>query len=400
MENHTKRILVWTMIVLTVAGLAATGRRVDSSEAQRVAMTFLDGQQRPSVDSMSASSQDGDLRPLYDTNHEVVVGYVMELEPRGYVVVSIDTELEPVIAYSRDSDFDWEQGPSNVLLDILRTDLTLRLQALTEGAISSTRRAENERAWSPSSIAPSSGRMIGPLIESSTWAQGEPWSALLPIDPSTGNRSMTGCGATALAQIVNYWDYPTSITFSGSDSYVTQTRYISVDATEADIPQISYPAKSHHNPTDHTMAQLSFAAGVSIKMDYTSNGSGALAMDIAVALAGGRAPAADSKRAHPGIWGYESADIRTFVNTFWGDPYVQSATAFFDALQTDMEEGRPAILMIKTQGSSIGHILICDGYDPESGRYHLNLGWGGHSDGWYALPEDLPAGYNWWNTGS
>ena len=82
------------------------------------------------------------------------------------------------------------------------------------------------------------------------------------------------------------------------------------------------------------------------------------------------------------------------MNSHWGDPFYQTTDGFYGDLREDLEEGRPAVLFAVTAGTSTGHILICDGYETSSGRYHLNLGWGGRSDGWYALPEDMPPGYN------
>jgi hypothetical protein len=68
--------------------------------------------------------------------------------------------------------------------------------------------------------------------------------------------------------------------------------------------------------------------------------------------------------------------------------------AFYEQLRTDLREGRPALLCVARSGSGSGHALVCDGYDPVLETYHLNLGWGGLSDAWYALPDDVPGGFN------
>jgi len=395
-----RRIWLWTLILgMTIAqcGIAA---RIGLDEAARVVSAFASLEGKGGVRPLSSSQASTAVRILYDRNGETILGYVCELEPQGYVVLGPDTDLVPIIAWSLESAFCWERDPSNVLLDLLQTDLHLRLAALGQGLVSQPQLDKNRRQWlsmqpaSPGNEPVPSSEMVGPLIEAPTWAQEAPWNQLCPIDPATGERSDTGCAATALAQILNFWKYPSSVAFAPSDSYVTGTRSLHVDATQADSTGFRYGAKSHHNPGDADMARLSFAAGVSLKMDYTSNGSGAYAIDIAVALAGSTTPATGTRSVRPAVWGFASADIRTCVNSDWGFPFLQTSTAFYDTLKEDLNQGRPAILYVKGLGATTGHILICDGHESSTSRYHLNMGWGGHSDGWYALPEDMPASYS------
>jgi hypothetical protein len=73
----------------------------------------------------------GGVNPLYELESQDVLGYVIELQPRGFVVVSGNTEIMPVLAYSYRSSFPWEENPNNILLSMVRTDLSLRLDALS-----------------------------------------------------------------------------------------------------------------------------------------------------------------------------------------------------------------------------------------------------------------------------
>lgn len=395
-----KRVCTCTLVVLLTVGASIVARHVAPEEAQLVVASLLRSQSAGGNRPQSLQDDTEPVRPLYSRDDKIVLGYVYELSPRGYVVVSADTDLTPVIAYSLQSDFPWEPEESNVLLDLLQTDLTMRMKALEQGYVPAEIRARNATSWSTMSTTAvreqdsQSDVIIGPLLEAPTWAQKAPWNDLCPVDSTTSARSAAGCAATALAQILNYYRYPSSVTFSSSDSYVSLTKQIRIDATSASLDEIEYGSKAHHNPSDAMMARLSLAAGVSIEMDYTSAGSGAYAVDIAVALAGGDLPITSSRGVRPAVWRYESADIRTCVNSHWGDPFYQTADAFYGDLREDLEEGQPAVLCVVTAGTSTGHILICDGYETSSSRYHLNLGWGGRSDGWYALPEDMPPGYN------
>jgi hypothetical protein len=196
-----------------------------------------------------------------------------------------------------------------------------------------------------------------------------------------------------LAQILNYWQYPTSVTFQPSDNYTSSkdpddgygTRTIPITATTANFSGLDY---NDCNPSDAAKAALSFAAGVSIRMDYSSAGSGALATDAAPALAGSPYPQDPPKR-----WGYHSADVRTYTNPHWGSPFYITQTAFFSDLKSNMMQARPAIMTI-FQSAGGGHAIIVDGYHPTNDDYHLNFGWGTSAYGWYSLPLGFPSGYD------
>lgn len=391
------RLWLFLFIGLLLVGLSTAARQPTQAEASLVASTFLRSDRANASRPLSIDDEEQSVAVLHGENGQIL-GYVYAVSPVGYVVIAASTELPPVIAYSLQSSFPSDPAESSTLVDLLRADLSLRMEALQRDLIPSASRARNEASWYSMSAmqepCSAADGIVGPLLEAPTWSQDSPWNDSCPIDPSTGTRSSVGCGATALAQILSYYRYPSSVSFSSSDNYVTLARQISVEASAASCRSITYASKSHHNPDDEMMANLSHAAGVSVKMDYTSRGSGAYAVDIAVALAGSPIPMTSSRRPRPAVWQYESADIRTCVNSHWGAPFFVTASGFYDELRDDLDHGRPVVLCAVTAGTSTGHILICDGYESSTGRYHLNLGWGGGSDGWYALPEDMPPGYN------
>jgi len=403
MFTTSNRMTWWVLLVILLAfsqGICVA-EPVDSETALAAATSFISSDGDGSRHPMSADTQiTGDPRAVQNPATGDILAYVVDLVPTGYVVLGPDTCLPPIIAYSDESAFQWDEGPSNVLLNLLRADLAARLEALHDRAIPMGYERDAKTEWSElqSGISPQehteSSEIIGPLIEATTWAQSAPWNDDVPVDPTTGDRSLVGCVATALAQLVNYWRYPESIVFKQESDYVTTTRRITISAVTASIHWIEFPMQSYYNPSDEMMAKLSYAAGVSVQMDYTSFGSGAYLIDMAYALAGGPTPV--QRDVQPSVWGYETADIRTYVMQGWGSPFMESQTEFYQALRGDIEAGAPAVLNISTSTSSASgrHTLICDGYDSATGRYHLNLGWGGQSNGWYDLPEGIPPGYN------
>lgn len=340
----------------------------------------------------------GDLNPLKDAESQNVLGYVVALEPRGFVVVSGETNLTPIIAYSYRSRFPWQEDPENTLLNMVRTDLALRLEALsvTDASILST----NDGLWrayltgnvplaDTNQWPPVGSTSTGGWLET-TWSQRFPWRDYCPLDPSTGERCAVGCTATAMAQIVNYHSvknyYLGDIEFGEDDRYVTDTRKIRIDQHSGSRDFPSFPVLNEYLDTladhyssgipldDHDLATLSFACGVSVEMDYTSEGSSASLSD-----------AADAFRNKFKF--FSAQRVKT-----------KDVTWFYDTLKQNMKDALPAELEVWSSDDVYGHAIVCDGVREISGQkeeYHLNYGWGDDSpapitEAWYSLPEGLP----------
>jgi len=338
-------------------------------------------------------------RSLVDPSDGSTLGYVYGLSPVGFVVVTPETWLPPIIAFSYESNFSWEEDALNILLHMLRSDLALRLSAIDAGAVPSERAASNESEWSALVSPPRDGApgddpdrngtiVYGPWL-TSAWSQGAPWYNDCPIDPATTERCVVGCVATALAQILNYWQYPTSVTFTAASDYTTFTKGIVIDASTADFGALNY---NGCDPDAAAMAALSYAAGVSVQMDYESIGSGAFTSDIPRALCGGHDPWGINL---PQVWGYASAHIRTHQAVFawYGAPYYTTESSFYDQMATDMTLARPVEIAITASGAD-GHAIVVDGWQSGGRIYHLNFGWGGFNNSWYTLPAGMPSGYN------
>jgi len=346
----------------------------------------------------------GTATPLLDPTGESTLGYVYEVDPVGYVVITTDTHLTPVIAFSYESNFSWDEDPNNVLLHMLRQDLSLRMAAADAGALVPEAAASNESDWgrllSPpappqadgasSPEPPGNGTTVyGPWI-TTYWDQDSPYNDDCPIDPVTSDRCVVGCTATALAQILNYWQYPTSVDFDdpvpGGADYTTDTRSIFIDAGTANFTGIDY---NDCNPSDAVAAALSFAAGVSVEMDYTSTGSSAHMAHWPAALAGNWSPWSPPDE----HWGYASADLRTYAGDYswWGSPYYTTEASFYTQLSTSMTQGRPAGVWVSVSGGGGGHTIVADGWQSGGRVFHLNYGWTYHANGWYTMPTGMPS---------
>ncbi len=168
--------------------------------------------------------------------------------------------------------------------------------------------------------------------------------------------------------IIDYWEWPPSVHFDSGDSYnsTATSPSIWIDAPAASMDTIDYNA-SGSSPDIETVGRLSYACGVATVMDYSSDGSSSDTRWVPEALLD--------------FFDYDEANSITIM-----------ASDFYDVLEDDMIETRPAELGIWGMGSG-GHAIVADGF-MTSGEYHLNMGWGGYANGWYSLPGGMPEGFN------
>jgi hypothetical protein len=212
-----------TFLVLLSVWVTGSAEPIPPRQAEAAAQFVVQGRGHGSayldaVDALPTTQVVGPATPLLDPADETTLGYVYDLDPVGYVVVSSDTRLTPVIAFSYESDFSRDEDPNSVLLHMLRRDLALRLDAANAEAILPEAAASNESDWealisppvkprsdgAPGGDPPKNGgtTVYGPWL-TSAWNQESPWNDNCPIDPDTDNRCVVGCTATALAQVLN-----------------------------------------------------------------------------------------------------------------------------------------------------------------------------------------------------
>lgn len=352
---------------------------------------------------------------LADPTSDKTLAYVSHLSPKGFIITSADTDIEPVIAYSYHSVFDPRPSAGNALLDLLHLDMGARLKALPDlpegvrsahrsawaaylnGDILAQRRSARNAAqtkW-PDATDQAAG-LVGNHQTGwldTTWDQfdSSTYNDQCPYDPDAKRQSYAGCVAIAMGQIMNYWEWPESAAFSDVDSYTAgrnEDDYPDIDIDgDSGAPDQTFPSfetlTSVLQEIDYSnsseIASLIFAIGVSAKMNYSGNpdvGSGAYLTNAAAAFRN--------------KWSYTTASYR-------GES--RDSTKFYQSLQEDMKNGCPAILGILNSDDKGGHAIVADGYNGDD--YHLNFGWGTDNPGggssptsaWYSLPDELPDDY-------
>jgi hypothetical protein len=316
--------------------------------------------------------------------------YFFGLEPSGFIVTSADNDLPPVISYSFSDNAGVLDDRNNLLIQLLIADLTNRRSNIgripQEVIMERNREWEELKAgkaversgkfqqWPPEGTTPTGGWL------EANWHQSPPYNNLCPMDPVTNQRSVAGCPATAMAQIVNYFETINGTFFTDDDdyyhAYAGRNYWIDDDYIEIDFP--SFPQLNAHLDTiascyanggvlkDIDKAALTFACGVAAHQVYTSQVSGTFGVNQA-------------------LQAYQKFG---FAEVAFFD---ENDTSVYNALAQNMMEARPAHLAVVDPGWTMGHNVVVDGYNTDD-YYHLNFGWGGPYNGWYLLPDEIPYG--------
>jgi hypothetical protein len=314
-----------------------------------------------------------------------ILCYIFDLNPFGYIVVSAYKALPPVIAYSFTSSF-YKEGA--ILYDLIKADIKSRVTYVLE--ISEKIKEENMDLWnyylgSDNSILevttdiqwPKEGQTTsGGWIETQ-WSQNSPFNDFCPIDLASGDRSVAGCPAVTMAQILNYHQTTDNIMFNDNDDYyhsfAGNNYWVDDDYQTYDFP--SFPqlnsyldnlelAYQNQQPlSDENKAALVFACGVAAKQVYSPSVSGTFSVNQA----------------------YNAYKRFSFNDC----KLIKTDPDLYEHVQDNIINGLPVHLAVVNEAWDSGHNLVIDGYKTD-GYYHLNFGWAGRYDGWYKLPEGLP----------
>ena len=367
------------MLLLLMMSLASFAGPRSFQQAKEIALRQA-AQLGISMDE--ASSAKAKSKRVKSVSGEVPAYYVFPNgEGKGFTVVSGDDRLPEVVGYSDKGTYDEANLPSNYV-GFMKAYEEMVGQLDNGDSRASASIAEAKALRSSGYQQPT----VAPLLGSIQWNQIIPYNKMCPMYNST-DRSVTGCVATAMAQVMMYYQYPKTLQ-ADIPAYVSHTKHLS-------IPQInkgeSYdwdnmlPQYASDEPLNYTDAQaaavakLLYHCGVACEMDYGPS-SGA--------------------NVTPGIlstyFGYDS-DLMQDLNRD-----VFTLAEWSQIMDKELTAKRP--ILYGGQSSDGGHEFVCDGTDG-NGLYHINWGWGGYQDGYFDVtilnPDkggagsgNAPDGYN------
>lgn len=296
------------------------------------------------------------LKYTFTDNQSAPAVYVFgNSDGNGFIIASADDAAFPLLGYSDNGSFDPSDIPPSL-------QYWLNQYA---SEISMARNSKRNTAASSSENPLEGKEAVGPLLKSK-WNQGEPYNKYcfeISAD-GTQTQSVTGCVATAMAQVMYYFKQPSigkgSISYKHGDSGTYEMDFASQAFNWADMLPTYYPG-SYNDKQAEAVAYLMKACGYSVKMDYGKGESGANGASIAGALID--------------YFGYNQ-DIEVQTRAFY--TYSDWASMIYDNLKN--------VGPVVYDGSALdgGHSFVCDGFDG-NGYFHINWGWGGMSDGYYLL---------------
>ena len=289
--------------------------------------------------------------------------YVFRLPVEGFVIVSAEDVMPPVLGYSFTEHYNHEDQPDsyrNFMQTYCDAIDHIREKEVVQPVETAKQWAYYLDPGSETGFGATKSKSVEPLVLSK-WDQGYPYNALCPENPEgPGGHVLAGCVATAMSQVMYYWRYPMQGT--GSHTYY----YPPYGYITADFGNTNYQwngmtkAISFYEP--EPIAELQFHCGVGVEMMYGAGGSGAYSSDVPPAL--------------ENYFGYSTDCYYT-----WKEDH--SHNEWISMLKDNLDNGWP--MYYSGYSSSGGHAFVCDGYDDD--HFHFNFGWSGSSDGYYTLFE-------------
>ena len=328
-----------TIILLVFLSINLYAERVDKNTAMKVANTIVGEVDLDEVTTRSYSN-------LYIFSSE-----------NSFVIVSADDRAKPVIGYSNENPFVIKGGNTNV--NYWLNQINEEIQYAIDNDIEATEDIKKEWNMLVKGVKPEAkNRSAVDALLTTKWNQNEPFNGMCP------GGSMTGCGATAMAMVMKYWNWPAQGV--GTNSYY-ENDYgnisVNFSATTYDWENMTdeYDYASTQVEKD-AVATLMYHCGVSINMDYGIEASAAYPDDVKFALV-------------------DHFNYKSSINDHVKDDYTESEWTWL--LKDELDASRPVLY----NGWDIyggGHSFVCDGYD-ENDYFHFNWGWSGYCDGYFVI---------------
>jgi len=323
-----------TLAVFAIMSSCVYAQQITEQQAKERALQFL-------TDGGKAKSRSATGKLLKKTRVEVSNLYAYNLDGGGFVIVSGDERTIPVLGYSDKGQIDWQHMPENMRAWL--NSYAETISALGDASLSRGVQTRGVR------------QAVTPLL-STKWGQYDPYWIYCPEFEK--GRALTGCVATAMAQVMNYHRWP-----KAACEKIPAYKYPYNDDTLSldELPQRTF--NWDLMKTDMTeVAHLMRYCGQSVLMAYsegTSTTDGAFI--------------ADALRLY---FDYDQG-------LYYANRTMYGVEEWEQLIYDELAAGRP-VAYCGQAGTGGGHCFVCDGYD-DNGLFHFNWGWDGASDGYFSL---------------
>jgi len=356
------------LCLLIIPAFYMEGKPVSEHYARKIATNYYSRSASAATDDISIA------KTIRIRSDEVTTIYIFNFTTGGFVIVSADDAVIPILGYSPKGVFSIDNMPSNIdewIKNYSRQILQLSMR-------NSSHLQKKTDYWERiiNKEFPKEVKSVSPLL-STTWNQDCYYNNFCPV-ASTGpcERAYAGCVATAMAQVMRYHSYPSK--GSGTHGFehdlygylhadfgntvyewTNMPEFLNINSNQADIEAVSI---------------LIYHCGVAVDMDYGPTGSSAGLDLVREALVN-----------YFNYLGTAKIELKSnYSNEEWAD-----------LLRNNLDASLPVLYRGADDENENGHLFVIDGYQ-EQGSYfdhfHINWGWGGQNDGFYYIYNLAPPG--------
>lgn len=274
----------------------------------------------------------------------------------SFVIIAADQRVWPVLGYSMQGTFDETKQPD--AFKVMLEQRGKEIAYIKANNLQPDQKVTEQWNQLKSGMINTPSTGVDPLVKT-TWDQGCYYNELCPADNNGAcGHVTTGCVATAMAQIMKFWNYPN---FGVGSATYNHPVYGDLSADFESAPYNWANMPNRLTESNNEVARLMYHCGVALRMEYNPGNSGSYCQTAVKSLA--------SYFKYNG--NYQTIKKHDVDNRFW-----------ISALKNEIDAGKP--VLISGFNKSTGHAFIIDGYRDEM-YFHFNWGWSGNSDGFYYM---------------
>lgn len=349
---------------------AISAQTVDVDVAMQKAMQLRQSKKRNVLSLLYAKPQ----LAYTSQDSDNVYYYVFNYPNGGFAIIGGSEQASELLGYCERGEFDIDKIPEAMkdMLSAYNDQIKAAIEAERNSpsliSIPNSLDGHNAETDMPS-MAKSIGS-VSPML-TTEWGQDEPFYNFIPSLGSDYKHNVVGCGATAAAQVMKYYEYPVRGTGSNSYSinYSTDDGVVPI-SYEADFTKAFdwsnmldvYYGVSAKAAQKSAVADLMYRVGVAMNMYYNGTNSSSSTTSAGTALTK--------------YFGYSKA-AKVEYRKYYADAEWESI------IRSELSEGHPIIY--SGQSSNGGHAFVVHGYDATNDTYAINWGWEGYCDGYFPL---------------
>ena len=316
----------------------------------------------------------------------------------GWVMVAANDVAHPILAYSNTGTFRTDNQPANLKVWLRGYDRQITRAAQDENYVANEQVQNEWKTLRKGANPVKAAVVVSPLIKTG-WDQDSPYWNSCP--QKSGSRCYTGCVATAMAQVMNYHQWPKQGTGSHSIKFNSNTYTVNFGTTTYDWDNMldRYDSGNPTTAQKNAVATLMYHCGVAVDMQYGTSdegGSGAYTIDYNGYWSSHGTMCAETALTQ--FFGYKSSTIKGYYRDGSPEDGMNSWTKaeWIAMLKEELDAQRP--IMYAGAGyedpsdpdTGYGHSFVCDGYD-SSDKFHFNWGWSNSCDGYYDVDALEPS---------